>query len=468
MLKSINLSNFKLFSSLTQFELTPITILLGENASGKSSLIQSLLLLKQTLESRFSTNPLLLKGDLFDFGNYEDLIHLHETSSGLQYSLSFGEVQIGHIHYSKRKRRGIDRVVRRNVKTIIYNASIDIRFKLNKTSKIIFVDFIKIYDTENTFSLSLEKAKTTSSYKLRTNIDTKYLRVNYSKYITLTFNRFWPDEFEILDVFYPEDFQDTKKRNINSFLSEIISEVNYVLLKSFKEIAYIGPLREHPRSYYEFSGEIPNNVGTKGENTFTFMSLRSKSRRLILLLENSINKWLKALGFNASISIITIEKGYLYKVVVNNLWSEIQNNITHYGFGLSQFLPILVQTLAPEGGPLILIEQPELHLNPKIQSEIADLFIQASKKKQFVIETHSEHLITRLQRRVAEGIIGKDKISIYYFEKGSSGIEVRNIRMNHYGEIPQWPKHFFDEEYRERLKQVEAISKAKKNERNNS
>lgn len=152
-------------------------------------------------------------------------------------------------------------------------------------------------------------------------------------------------------------------------------------------------------------------------------------------------------------------------------------NLSDVGFGVSQVLPVIVQCYYAPNNSTIILEQPELHLHPNAQTGLADLFLdvidsQSSDRTprniQLLVESHSEHFLNRLQRRIAEDQTGglQEKVKLYFCsnEKGESKIE--ELRLNEYGQIENWPKDFFGDPLGEVLEREEASSKKREKKQN--
>jgi len=131
------------------------------------------------------------------------------------------------------------------------------------------------------------------------------------------------------------------------------------------------------------------------------------------------------------------------------------------GFGVSQILPVLVLChYAPSGSTLIL-EQPEIHLHPSVQAKLADVLIDVIKRRnvQIVVESHSEYLLRRLQRRIAEGVIPSNETALYFCEIDHGESKVRELEISEGGLIKNWPKDFFGDEMGEVAALTEAAMK---------
>lgn len=133
--------------------------------------------------------------------------------------------------------------------------------------------------------------------------------------------------------------------------------------------------------------------------------------------------------------------------------ADMKQDLTHVGVGVSQILPILVLCFLSEKGDSIILEQPELHLHPKVQTRLADFFVSMNiLGKQCIIETHSEYMINRLRYRVAKSEDSSiaNNTMMYFVEKDkkTGASNYRSVTINKYGVIEDWPDGFFDESER--------------------
>jgi predicted ATPase len=155
----------------------------------------------------------------------------------------------------------------------------------------------------------------------------------------------------------------------------------------------------------------------------------------------------------------------LYQVNIKTKGSKNWVDICDVGFGVSQILPIIALCYFAPHGSMIIIEQPEIHLHPKVQSGLGDLLIDAalSRNIQFVIESHSEHLLTRIQRRIAEEKIDDKEIKINFCNLVDGESVLEELEVDDFGEISNWPENFFGDEMEEIYQMQNAILKRKMN-----
>jgi hypothetical protein len=233
----------------------------------------------------------------------------------------------------------------------------------------------------------------------------------------------------------------------------------------FGRIYYLGPLREEPQPQYVWGGGKPSAVGKRGEKVVD--ALLSEKEKLIsrgrgrqrMTLEQYVDYWLKEMGMTQKFDVKQLtQESNLYEIWIQKSNKIPSVRITDIGFGVSQVLPVLVLCYYVPEGSIILLEQPEIHLHPSAQSWLADVFIDAVKtrKIQIIIESHSEHLLRRLQRRVAEKSFSNEDTALYFCDIKDGVSELKTLKMNLFGSIENWPKDFFGDSFGE----IAATSKA--------
>lgn len=245
-----------------------------------------------------------------------------------------------------------------------------------------------------------------------------------------------------------------------------IEEVVQIIENYFtKKIKYLGPLRDEPKSIYPLAlSSDPMDIGLRGEfvaavfdlnknNQIKYISSNNFSKPNIDLgttsrsFEYAIQDWLQYLDVAESVKTNDLGKnGHEMKVTTPG--APIPQDLTHVGVGVSQVLPILVMCLLAEPETTLIIEQPELHLHPKVQTLLADFFLSmAILGKQCIIETHSEYIINRLRFRAAaaQSETISSLMKVYFVEKDENNSVFRPVEVNKYGAITDWPDGFFDQ-----------------------
>jgi len=223
------------------------------------------------------------------------------------------------------------------------------------------------------------------------------------------------------------------------------------LLQLFlRQSVYLGPMRDYPERFYLFSGKSTNKVGKSGKGASDLLFEDS------LFLEK-VNQSLRnfKIGHEVKISSFkdqeTGESADVYAIRLIDEFSKINVSLLDVGFGVSQVLPVIIQSLFSRN-QTVLIEQPEVHIHPRLQTELGDLFIESVRDfgNRFIVETHSEHLMLRLQRRIREGKLKPGEVSVLYVDRSEDGSICLQLRLDEEGDfIDHWPDGFFDEDYKE-------------------
>ena len=254
--------------------------------------------------------------------------------------------------------------------------------------------------------------------------------------------------------------------------AEFVQVLNFEQEQLFKSISYLGPLRSKGDRVYTWSGHAPESVGASGENTIAaILSARSRKisfgyKRPAKPFEEVIALKLKEMGLIESFTVDQISE-QLYKVKVCAKGSKDGVDLPDVGFGVSQVLPVLVECFYAQPGSIILMEQPEIHLHPSAQSALADVMIDVINSRengvnrniQLIIETHSEHFLRRLQRRIAEDVVSQEKVSAYFANVTKRPATLDPLQIDMFGSIKNWPENFFGDEMGDITGQANAAMK---------
>lgn len=532
MLQSLGLENFKAFGERAHILFAPITLIFGENSAGKSSILQALCLLKQTLEKRDTGDLLLARtpNHIVDLGSFQEMLFDHDLERTL----------------SIRVETSVDR---RYLSRLLFNGdkiAIEFSFKRLPSDQEVLLEQIGIYDEKSDKCLAkfepLDRDEISREFQRRSGFfrDSRGLPISVSelkavKCVWLTEDpEHWKREFkwclrnreEILEQL-KDELNDLKhsseelRKGDESFSEEINSledSIKFFSLKNFDLETYISrrhseqmdivvgiqgflpvgivsrkknpiiylhfpgsqrydrilfdvaqlaivagraleqtleslfpisPFRIPPERLYTFRGTTPQNVGYQGD---LLPDLLFRSPKLV----QDTNGWLNRLNIDYKLEVerVGTGSGDLFEVRLMDARRKkrvVKVALPDVGFGISQLLPFVVQSLVP-GKQIISIEQPEVHVHPRLQADLGALLAKAIKEhqKQFIVETHSEHLILRLQRLIRKQQLKPEDVSVIYVSRKLGGAKAERLRLDEDGDfIDDWPNGFFPERLRE-------------------
>lgn len=223
-------------------------------------------------------------------------------------------------------------------------------------------------------------------------------------------------------------------------------------------VNYIGPLRHAPHLPFRSAPDPDSDsVGTAGEHVAAVLQAKGHIKRQYPLPDNrsksltlleAVDEWLSFFGLSDSLSV---HEGtpLVYSINLQPPGLDDSVALNAVGVGVSQVLPIIVQCLVAGPGAMTLLEQPELHLHPAAQQRLADFFVACINWGQSIlVESHSEYLVLRLRRRIAEdhSDLLREQTSIYFAERDQTGdTAFRTVSLTEVGGVVEWPEGFFDQ-----------------------
>lgn len=441
MIQRLGLKDFKAWPVLEPIDMGPITGLFGANSAGKSSIFQALLLLKQTAESpdRLQVLNFGREQDYVELGSFLDIANGHRKDATIEFDLAWS----------------LDDPI-----TLDLSENRSIRFgSLGLWIRIARAESGAIY--VQGFEYDVERAR----FGLEREFDGTYGLRFSPEDVGIKRRRF--RRSELGGPFKSYGFADVGR--LSYFYTQGLSDLQLAFETMLGRLYYLGPLRERPRRTYAWSGTIPSDMGPRGERVVDALLAARQQDRVLgpyegpvsYTFEGLIAYWLKELGMIASFRVAPVApESNLYQVLVRQSEGGSEVALTDVGFGVSQVLPVLTLLYYVPEGSTVLLEHPEIHLHPRVQSGLADVIIHAAKtrKVQVLIESHSEHLLRRLQRRIAEETLKADDVALYFVTQKNGQSVCETLDVDEYGNIRNWPPEFFGDDFGEIAAQQKAAA----------
>ena len=437
MLTHLKLENFKIWRSTGPIRLAPITLLLGTNSSGKSSLIQSLLLIRQTVKGDDPNLDLNLGNpdadDSVTLGQYKDLLCRHGTviegtltpQLGIEFRWSESVTAEDFNLFSARYRQG--------------------------TAGSAELEYLRLGKDNQGFTVHRRKR---GVYRLHIAGERNSLRQSAD--------------------FRPERSIAFSAATLNRLgeRAEPIRPIGPALLDELGRIIYLGPVRRLAQRDYVWAGRMPAHIGDDGAKAVDALiasgvvcQLAKKRNQPIpaegMLFAYAIY-WLREMNLADDLSTLALGSSARYELLIEN--DGQVSNLKDVGVGVSQVIPVIVAALFAQPGHIVIVEEPESHLHPLAQSKLAELFAQVSKARnvQFIVETHSEHLFRRMQTLIAKQQITPKDAVMYFVERDGKAARMRPLDLDDFGRVKNWPEGFFGDALGETREQTaQAIKRAK-------
>lgn len=512
-IKAITLENFKGIGEAVCIELKPITLLFGANSAGKSTILQALLYAREILE-RGNTDPdkTIQGGNAVDLGGFRNLVHNHDANLqiSLRFDLDLSDIDL--VDYGDIPE--LPELDELSGEAMTAWVKLDVNWGRFQDSPV-QADYevgingiVAVSVSADDHAGARHQVRFNSQhpwFSLSNEVDGEFIQVGNPDWITtptadLESLRRGSSRGESLfdgirNVLDAHDMGEFKE--LIYFC--LISPGEY-LRSNLKRFKYLGPIRVVPDRTYQSSKSPDESRWSTGLAAWDWINNSSLSQ------VEELNKWLtletrlntgyrvdvkrykeldiESMAMSAlsqgtdfldnyemirqEIEILPIKTRVLLRQEKDFLDVAPQD----VGIGISQVIPVVVAALAQKDG-IVAIEQPELHIHPAIQVALGDLFIQQTNEddvfnRQFLIETHSEHLLLRILRRIrqtgegdvpAELQLSPDRVAVYYVESSAQGTQLKHLSINDEGRFNErWPRGFFEERENEYFGDIEDMS----------
>jgi len=478
MLTEYQLTNFKAFGETVTIPIRPITLIFGPNSSGKSSILQSLLMLKQTLEKNHDLNSLIPKGRYVDLGSYHELIHASKKAGDyFSFQMKFSNIETAlsqqadsvlglsnlyleddrdELLAKEENWNAICNYMTAFLRDIALSNSYGLIEKDLRDS-ILLKEELFLGKSQNVFWSKTQNgrgdfAKEHAYWKLWEKYYNMMRHEIDAPLLTQTLDQTGVATQEEVDSMIAEMKKSRSRYQeypVDDFHRAFPGAASDLIRNTLCKIENIPPLRDYPERYYTL--KIQSNVKSFWHNVFPKLNKPETIEQ--------INEGLDQCKIAYKFSIKKHEvnnpdiNDEMYSMRLFNNETEVESNLCDVGFGLSQILPIIIGAKT-EQEKILLIEQPELHLHPALQAEMGNLFVDSLKQQHntFLIETHSEHLILRFQKLVRKKILSHEEIAVLYVSQDEDGSNVQQLHLDEDGQfLDPWPGGFFPERLNEIL-----------------
>ena len=420
----LQLINFKCFADSGHIPLAPLTLVFGRNNTGKSSVLHSLLLMRQTMDAIVQGPRLNIRGPYYEGGAYSDIVHMHKASRALRlaFSVRTQDEQDGEVAFEfSSDEPELPRL------TLI-------RITIKRTH---VVEMRRGRGAGGPFELYIDETK----------IPGKQL--------------YFP-RAGLLPVFSPlleMPAVDQAEKILNTFR---------VILSRLRGIS---AFRRQPERRYEYQGRLPDAPDLHGDravNAIIEDSLKRDGGSLI----SEVNRWLKEIGRVRFMSVRPISRvARMFEVRMRDTDSERWANFADVGFGIGQAFPVFVEGLRTPVGGTFLVQEPEIHLHPDAQLAMGEFLVElALSGRNVIVETHSENLLLRVRTLIASSKgpnkghgkhLTPDKVSLLHVGKSETGEgRIKRLSLDELGQIENWPAGFMEEAANERLRLLHEMARA--------
>lgn len=412
LIDKITVAGFKSIRERRSIDVAPLTVLSGANSSGKSSIMQAVLLLKQTVEAPYDPGALLLSGPNIRFTSSKQLLSVapipgEPQAKGFSVGLSASGVQIELYFTPNKSNQGFA------VKKLTVSHG-DFQYTLTDDMR-----------HEDLVQLPVFKELVDRARKDGEEIWLDIVRERCFLLVGVNSREREPDSFRLIVL--------PGSPNWN---------------RAIRQIIHIPGLRGNPERTYARTAVGNFFPGRFDQYVASVIAQWQSSRNYDQLAR--LNDWLEHLGLTSSIRAKALNDTQV-ELRVGRLCKSRKSldkdtvSIADVGFGVSQCLPILVALLAASPGQLVYIEQPELHLHPKAQIRLVDVFCEAvARGVRLIVETHSPLILKAIQLAVAKDRLSPADVKLHWFQRNpeTGATDIMTADLDEAGAHGDWPNDF--------------------------
>jgi predicted ATPase len=433
-LVGLRLENFKCFEDTGEMRLAPLTLIFGKNNAGKSSILQSLLLLRQTVDAPEGGLRLNLSGPLYHVGAFHEIVHQHDAQSRICFALSL-----------RQEDSGVAKVTLEFVSARVGPPPAGLlRVELPGEPHL---EFRRGRGAGGSYVLAIGGREHGGE-------EAAGFRISRGD-------------------FFPLIGGEVRKRGRPSEARQRVREKASAVLSTLERILgsmrTVGPFRRPPERQYVYAGSSlarPDPAGERVVDALIEDELRrrgKKVRRRELL--GSVNRWLAQIGRVRLEPVRRIGRSNIFELRLRDEESGQWASFADVGYGIGQAFSVIIEGLRTPSGGTFLVQEPEIHLHPDAQLAMADFLVYlAENDRQVIVETHSEAILLRIRRRtLAAGRrrLERKKVSVIQVAREERGLaRVRQLKLDELSQVSGWPRGFMEEAVEERLALLEAAAKS--------
>ena len=453
-MEKITLKNFRCFREEQTVRLTPLTLLVGENSTGKTSFMA---LIRALLLAAFQHDVPDFKKEPYDLGSFDEIAH-NRGGRGSRAST----FEVGFEFTPRHPIKGMD----------VATGSCRFEVDFGKKGTVPFPVRTRLSKKDHWIEYNLQKD---GSWSLCFGIANSRWQIKSSELRTMFNDDHWFSYLRFvdwvllkqLDLIRREDKENYTKLVIpldgnDPPTQEGMDLIVDVSISTFHQSAALyasAPIRSKPHRTYD-----PSRTVLDPEGDYVPMYLANvyfqKNKKMWSTLKEEIERFGKAAGLFDEITIKPLGKrdSEPFQVQVRKFDGRLKGpprNLIDVGYGVSQVLPVITELLRQDAPPMFLLQQPEVHLHPSAQAALGSLFCRvAGLERQLVIETHSDYLLDRVRMDIRDGTtkLKPEDVSILFFERSEMDVNIHSLHLDEEGNVldapPGYSKFFMEETQR--------------------